>query len=212
MNRVSSIVWFVLSQFIVLCLLLCVYKVAIEVYPTKPATLTHVHKNLYLDRNLNEFYEIQIDEAVGRWTVATNHIAEFDVIRLPVKNMDTVRNDPDAIVVTVESEDHPDIILLDKENKNSTVAFCNVRAPIPILAWVDGRLDDANFEKVMLHELGHAMSLEHSPEDATGIDQIMYHTTDLMANGITDADLKQFCTIYHCDASKLKHEEESLHL
>ena len=206
-------------EFLKLCLVVIMlgmlFRVTQELYPKKYPkqmnTATHVHKHIYIDKSMNAFYAVEIKLAADRWTKATNHIAEFDVEMVDDHIRDQIRRDPDALVVTFITEDNPVIIRLDEENHESTLAYCDIKAYIPILAYVEGRVTDALFEKVTMHELGHALLLEHT-EGPSGVGNIMYPTTELMGNGISQKDLEQFCSIYHCDPTKLKYEEESLHL
>jgi hypothetical protein len=212
MNVLKHIFWFLSIQFITFSLLFYVFKIACEVYPVKTTDFqTHIHWNLYIDKNIDPSHVMIIKIAADRWTKATNHIAEFNVEVLSAENRNFARHDPQALIVTVITEDNSDIIRMDEDNRESTVAYCNVRASIPTLAYVDGRVDDKDFEKITMHELGHALKLEHT-NGPFGAGHIMYHTTNLMSEGITKEDLEQFCKVYHCDASKLEYEEESLHL
>lgn len=212
MSRVDGILWFIFCQLAIFFMIFSVYQEALEVYPTRPTSNASIHKNLYLDRHFSDFYCQQITSAAYRWSEATNHLAEFTVIRLPIPDMNMVYHDPDGIIITTVSEDYPGVIALNVENNSHTIAFHTGRTRVPMLAYVDGQVMDNELEKVTLHELGHAMGLSHVPEEPKYANQLMYPKTSLMSDGITDADLKQFCEIYHCDATKLKHEEESFHL
>jgi predicted Zn-dependent protease len=211
MKVFRQVLWALAIQFLVFSLLFDLFKTVQQVYPPiLSVNETHVHWNLYIDKNIEQVYVDQIKDAASRWSKATNNIADFNIEVMTADNRNQIRHDADAMIVTAITEDNPDVLCVDEENHESTVAFCNVKATIPILAYVEGRVSDETFEKVTLHELGHALKLEHvsGPE---GVGQIMYPSTDLMGSVITQEDLNQFCRIYHCDSTKLQHEEETLH-
>ena len=209
-NIENQLVWMILMQGFVACLLILLFGLALKVYPTRHA-LTYVHKNLYLDQYINGFYASQIEQAAARWSRATNNLATFDVRKMPANPVE-VADDPDAIVVTIVPETNTAVITLDKEIKATTLAYCNMRLPLPELAYVDTRVDDVILEKITLHELGHALGLQHPEPMEDGIDTLMYPHTDLMSSVITQEDLEQFCKIYLCNANNLQNEEEPLHL
>jgi hypothetical protein len=200
--------WIAVAQFFVIVLLSYLFDKALLVYPDHD-TMTdgHIHRVLYLDRDFTEEQQQIITDAATRWNTATNHIVDFQVALLPDHSWAQHLNQ--AIVVVVESEDHPDVLFRDAaaDEGNYAIAFFDGSRPIPMLAVITSRLNGDNFEKTILHELGHALRLEHSQEDFT----LMNRYSITMANGITRSDLIQFCKIYHCDASKLQDEEESLH-
>lgn len=213
MNAFKQVLWFLSIQFVVFSLLFNLSIVIREIYPIKiPESQTHVHWNLYIDKNIDTFHDVQIKTAAYRWTKATNHIAEFDVEVLSPENRNRARHDPHALFITTITEDNPDIIRIDEDSHDITAAYCNIRMSLPTLAYVEGRINDKSFEKITMHELGHALKLEHTADGPAGAGHIMCHAADLMSEGITKEDLEQFCTVWHCDASKLEYEEESLHL
>jgi len=212
MSLSKQIIWLLSIQVLVFSLLFSVFTMAREIYPRKvPESQTHIHWNLYVDKNIEPLYFMEIKQAAARWAEATNHIAELDVIPITSENRNIIRHDPDALVITIVTEDNPDIIRLDEDNNEGTVAFFRLKSPIPTLAYAGDRLTDDDFMKVTMHELGHTLKLEHM-EGPANAGHLMYPMVGLMSNGITKEDLMQFCTIWHCDANKLKYEEESLHL
>lgn len=160
----------------------------------------HIHKILYLDRAFDDEEVEYITQAAMSWTENTNHIAEVDVVRLPAREKIDLR---DGIIVLKMNPDYPDIILMDSSNLDSTLGYYNRRSPIPCIGLVRGRIQDWELQMVMTHEIGHALGLKHITGEE-GFGALMYPSIDLGANDITKKDLEQFCSLYHCDASKLK--------
>ena len=176
------------------------YFFASDIFQPEKVYPNHVHKTLFIDRNFDEDEVAYITAAAVEWTESTNHVAEFDVVVLP-SNQPIGKND---IVVIKVNPDYPDIIVLDSMNKHSTLGLYNDRGFIITIEIVSDRITNDDYEGVILHELGHALGLKHN-EGFDGIGTLMYPTVNLGANYITEDDLKNFCKLYHCDASKLQH-------
>lgn len=181
-------------------ILLVLYTQVIDIYQPKVYP-DHVHTTLYLGHDFSPEEQEIILEAALEWSQATNHIVEYDVVVLPTKNTIDVTK---SVVFVKESPDHPEIMLMDFASKTKTLGLFNGRSQVPYIALVTERLDDENYKEVVLHELGHSLGLEHI-KGTDGIGTLMYPYTDLGADFITETDLKKFCELYHCDASKLQH-------
>jgi hypothetical protein len=156
-----------------------------------------VHKTLYLSREINDEEMFCIIDASLEWSEVTNGQVIFDVKRLPQKNFDK----ENAIVIFNVDPDFPDIILMDGTRGPVTLGYYDHSYGLSYIALVDNRLDDNNYEEVVLHELGHSIGLEHSG-GADGIGTLMYPNVDEGSYHVTDKDLKQLCELYHCDASQ----------
>jgi len=201
--KIIRLVW---AQVLVIALIFYLYGIAVKIYPKK-ITQTHVHKTLYIDREFEQSYIDTIQIAANRWTEATNHLAEFDIVLMPVSDLNKLLDDKDAIIVTDFSQDNPYVVGLDGNNSSQfTVALYTIQPPIPTLAYVSGRITEQMFEKVTMHELGHSLGLEHVTGDQA-VGQIMCPNITCMSETISQGDLEQFCNIYKCDASTLHGEK-----
>lgn len=183
------------SQIVSIIAIVILYLFSVAVFQPEVYYPKHSHRTLFLDRNLNEDEVMFITRAALEWTERTKHVIEFDVVTLP--NPDAVVTPNDIVLVSI-SQDHPDIILLDKENDAETLGFFDPNSRIPLIYLVSTRLTYINYVAVVLHELGHAIGLEHN-EDISGIGTLMYPTISLAAPYITAIDLHNFCKLYHCN-------------
>lgn len=188
----------ILTQILILIPLAFLFSYASSIYvKTYP---NYVHKTLYVERNFNEEEVAIITKAAISWTESTHHIAEIDVVTLPTKEKIDLVN---GIIMLKENADYPEIIILDGFNGDSTVGYCNRRASIPYIAIVSDRIEDPDeYQAVVMHEVGHALGLEHQT-GIEGMDTLMYPSVNIGSYTITKKDLKQFCSLYHCDVTKL---------
>jgi hypothetical protein len=159
-----------------------------------------VHKTLYLDRNLSDGDTAIIISAALEWHVATNGLVTYDIIKLPRKNI-SINN---SIVIVIVSPDLPDIIALDSatDGEETHLGYYENNVYIPYIGIIPTRIAPEEYRATIMHELGHSLGMKHTDE-LEGIGTLMYPNADFGARKITDEDLKAFCVIYHCDASKL---------
>jgi Matrixin len=158
-----------------------------------------------VDRHFSNDEFLLIAAAAIRWTRATNHIIEYDVIKLPILDKwETAQ--PNDVIIDIVSPDYPDVISLDTFNRQSTLAYYNGRGTAPMIGIVEERIANfEDFQQVILHELGHSIGLKHN-EGIEGIDTLMYPNIDLASRLITQDDLINVCKLYKCDPDQLQHE------
>jgi hypothetical protein len=187
--------------------LLVLFLVAVEIYPEPKVHPDHVHHTIYLERNFDDFEQEAILKASLEWSSTTNNIVQFDIVQLPTREKINLTN---AIIVTKVSPDFPTVILLDTTNDGTTLGYFDRNSLIPHIALITDRIKDKDYAPVVLHEIGHALGLDHN-EGIDGIGTLMFPSIDVGSNHITLKDGEKFCKLYHCDPMKLKYQEESFH-
>ena len=196
-------VWSIILTFLLLLTYAEVVSIVLPPPPHEDAHVLPVHKTLYIERNVYDDELFHIMEAALEWNQATDGQVFFDIKRLPRSNISL----SNSLIIFNVTPDYPDIIILDNSRKQQldTLGFFNDSPLLPHIELVDERISDQDYTAVVLHELGHYLGLEHPNDDdhpEVGIGSLMYSTIDFGSNHITKDDLKQFCQIYHCDASK----------
>lgn len=190
--------------FLISVILLCCFYIFVkQVFPDRPPKVypSHVHVNLYLDRDFTPEEDELIIAATLNWTNRTHHIVEYDVVKLPTEDYINPEN---SIIITKLTPDAPRIMYMDQTGSRTLGYFEPNDGPIPYIALVSERLEgDVDFNEVILHELGHSLGLKHITGEE-GWNTLMYPYTELGADDITQTDLEQFCKLYHCNAEDLK--------
>ena len=173
---------------------------------------SHIHKTLYVDRHFTDDEFILIAWAAIRWSQTTNHIVDYDVVKLPTVIQLEPATPDNAIVVMKMSPDYPAVLALDRFNEGTTLGYYGDAEALPVIAFIEGRFDSPDeFEQVAMHEMGHSVGLAHN-FGVDGFLTLMFPSIELAESFITETDLINFCKLYHCNPNKLQHEEEPFHL
>lgn len=196
-----------LSFYTALAIITIMFFSVRDVYSGPKTYPNYVHRTIYIQRDFDDFEQEQIIAAALEWTAATGHIIDFDVVQLPT----TEAIDENGIFINRASVDHPDVILLDKTNNGTTLGYFDHDSRLPYIGLITNRINNKDYKGVVMHELGHALGLEHNYGE-TGIDTLMYPSINGGSYHIEKLDGKKLCQLYHCDYTKLKYQEKPFHL
>lgn len=192
--RKTKIIHF-LSVITCLILLLFTYFNNIDLHESH-LHLKHTKITLYVDTAFDDYGYSKIVQAASEWTIATHHLVEYNVVRLPSHNI----NAQDGIFISNVSSSFPEIIWRDRSG-GATLGIYLGRAPLRTILLVGDRLDEDTYKPTILHELGHSLGLEHT--EFKDIGTLMYPFIDLGSDTITKKDLEQFCKLHDCDVTQL---------
>lgn len=140
------------------------------------------------------------------WHTATKGMVNYNIVKLPAKNID-IEN---GIIICLVSPDFPEVIDLDTQRPDASHLAYYKAAPMPYIGVIPNRIPEKDYRTVIIHELGHSLGLAHN-NGLKGIGTLMYPNMDFESNYITDTDLENFCKLYKCDATQLHDEQESPH-
>jgi hypothetical protein len=163
-----------------------------------------VHKTLYISNKFSDLQILAIKQEAMVWQNKTNAIASFDFDKLEGNYLKATSNINDSLLINkVDAEDltvQAVDLKAQKDYHNSnclSLAFYDTaKGPIPYIGIVDERINSMDiFQKVFLHELGHALLLDHDPST----NAIMYKYVDkTTSDTVSKMDLAAFCKIYSC--------------
>ncbi len=161
----------------------------------------HKTRTLYVDPSFSDEEQEAIISAAIIWTCKTHYIVNIGIVFLPSKNIDAT----DGIIILPISRYNPDIIGLDEFNQHTTLGFFTREGAVPSINLVSSRIEDEEYQTVVLHELGHALGLKHN-STVDGIGTLMYPSINFGAPTITNDDLVNFCKLYKCNSLELTNQ------
>lgn len=209
MSLLKTINFLTLST--VLAVLISLFNISSEMYPDIEIEYpSRTHITLYIDRAFTDREADAITECAWEWSRATNHIVEYDIVRLPSTENIKHKN---SLFFVKTSIDDPTIILMDEASGSEILGHFQ-RTGLPHISLVMNRINEDNYKSVILHEIGHSLGIKHL-EGTQNINTLMYpYQAIILDDGaimpagsdhITRKDLEAFCALYHCDAKQLKH-------
>lgn len=142
---------------------------------------TH-HYDLDIETGFTSDQHKMIVQAGESWTAATNGMIIFGQI--------DHAGDPTTITVT-------GMPIADLQSKwgDGTAGVCWWTGGENSDLYLSTDVDPDTFKHIALHELGHALGLDH-----TGSGTVMCAYNSCASHGITCADVEQFCRIWNCNA------------
>jgi len=174
-----------------------------------PLDIHNLHKTVYIADSFTPQEEDAIINALKSWECSTNYLISFN-IQLHAKPIDYLRLEEtrDLAILKVNG-DNQLIQEADQRTKNDSPD----KKRFTVGLYVDGkenginqilmvgdRLNKQDWYYTALHEIGHALYLDHSKDQ----NSIMYRHLDVGSKKITQKDLHSLCNLYWCDDEKMK--------
>jgi Zn-dependent protease with chaperone function len=184
---------------ITVIMLALLFGLATEIYPATKEYTPTVHTTIYIDRSFDDFEQEIIISSAIKWEEATKHLVKYDIVQMPTHDKIDPKN---SLFIVKVSPDNPEVIILDGVKRNTTLAYYTEKWAAPTISVIALRLNEDIYEGVILHEMGHALGLDHI-EGPVGYGTLMYPYASMSSDHITHKDLEQFCNLHHCDANKL---------
>ena len=180
-------------------------------HPTKAArSHDRRHFVLHVDDRFGRYYK-DVPEQFGVWEKTTDGIVSFETSKVTWRSgqkMYFSENDEgctdDVFVISVSGEDLA-IKQIEKELTTGNVLGYTQKTCFDKRVYiVADRMDETIAKKVMTHEAGHLIGLDHIP---VPYESVMFPSVDMSADGPTELDMKEFCMIYGCDWREMKRRD-----
>jgi len=143
------------------------------------------HYTVFIPDNATGEQQNAVILALNEWSVKTNNVFQARPYIVPYKELSHSRNDTNMIYVFFEQPEDPYGEI--GECHRNTVANGSYIQILP-------NLQGETLYKVSLHELGHAMQLDHEYQYKA----IMQPRISKQIPNLQCADLRSFCIRWHC--------------
>lgn len=129
-----------------------------------------------------------IHDGLLEWEVATNHTVTF---------VEVSTQDRSQALLTIVSISRND---LNKVYGHDLIGRCNYRGEDNILLEATD-VSKRDFAQTVLHEIGHAVGLDHDEDMSHRKQTTMMSHTDDSSDHLTCRDMRSFCEVWQCDAN-----------
>jgi hypothetical protein len=167
-----------------------------------PAIPRPISRNVFLPDDFTEEQKQDIKAALSEWEEKTNGSIKFNIFEHYDKriiNSLTIRRI--TLIILDIPEDAPMVKELDEREskkageKRYVCGYFNQDDPLPTVNIVSSRIKSQEiYTSVVEHELGHALGLEHNPDQ----NSVMYADQDYSAKHIAPGDVQAFCRLHPC--------------
>lgn len=162
---------------------------------------TESHKIVYVSNSFDDADFRLMQEAAEEWNTETHGLATLEVIRGYDDYLyQSISHDHSSMVVMRASIWNPVITTLDDRLHTTILGYFFDEEGTQSIILVPARMAGEDYYRaVIIHEMGHALALNHIDVD----DTIMVSSMDRSSYHLSKTDLNWFCRVYYCDASKL---------
>ena len=169
-----------------------------------PTTAPHARRavyNLYISSDFDENEVNIIQSSALEWQEKSNNIVMYNIYyNFDIAKESSIENKRQSVVFIKVSKYDERVTSYEKKLKGRLLGYCDSSTPTPTILIVYDRLLGREYtQAVVMHEIGHSLSLGHNEEENT----LMYPSQDKSAKHITDKDLQEFCKVWHCDVKDL---------
>lgn len=166
---------------------------------------SHIEKHADFRRNIfipDDFSSDQMEDiktALNEWTEKTNYSVQFNIFEHYDKRIMKLLpyREGNIVILTIPPET-PIVVNMEKEMEtgNIILGLWVANDSIPTIYIVSSRIyDRMTYTAVILHEVGHAMGLDHNPNEAS----VMYKSQDKSSKHLMPTDIAAFCHIHYCN-------------
>lgn len=155
---------------------------------------------VYIDDSFNDWQVKLIKEAMVEWEQKTHHqvlFINYTGFNIKAKHLNLEGNSNNLLIKKV-SKDDAEVREIEKDRNTIIIGFYNGTSAIHTILLIYDRgamlYDPDYFRSTAIHELGHAINIDHTKVENT----IMYPTMDKSSNHLSPEDIRIFCKEYYC--------------
>lgn len=198
-HKILSLLFYIVALVVILQSCQCSRQLS-------PKTISQSHPlyySLYISQRFDANEVKIIEDAAKEWETKTDGLVEYSIYyNWDDKYSDMPRRHTIAIIKVSQWDEFTRKYLDSyKDGKWMRVlGMYDPNHPRPtIYLVVDRALGHSFLRATIEHELGHSLKMSHN----MNINSIMFPSTELGADHITNSDLEEFCKIYHCNIKEL---------
>lgn len=174
--------------------------------PTTPSSPARDTYTFHVDKALTPFAIALIRRACDKWENYSNGIVRFEILH-DLEEADLGTSIAQVPTIVAVSSTTPAVVAFEKESRCSTCMTLGLTTRVesphhPVIFLVVDRLEDPHdFYEVVLHEIGHAIGLDHVTDE----NSVMYARHQIPAPACpSKSDMIEFCSRRYCNLEDVK--------